>query len=126
MQARHFIRQYACQGIKTEQVADYVGISRSSLESYFRQELGRSVHDEILHIKLKAAKTILETEECNIADVAVSCGFTSIQYMHAVFKRELGCTPRKYQERMLQERQEAGKHEAELATAINNNEQDAE
>ena len=103
MQARHFIRQYACQGIKTEQVADYVGISRSSLESYFRQELGRSVHDEILHIKLKAAKTNLESEECNIADVAVSCGFTSIQYMHAVFKRELGCTPRKYQEGRLQE-----------------------
>ena len=40
MRARHFIRQYACQGIKTGQVADYVGISRSSLESYFRQELG--------------------------------------------------------------------------------------
>jgi LacI family transcriptional regulator len=39
MQALHFIRQYACQGIKTDQVADYVGISRSSLEWYFRREL---------------------------------------------------------------------------------------
>ncbi|MFZ6757845.1 XylR family transcriptional regulator [Undibacterium sp. Ji50W] len=102
MQARHFIRQYACQGIKTEQVADYVGISRSSLESYFRQELGRSVHDEILHFKLEAAKTMLTLGQSSIADVAVSCGFTTIQYMHAVFKRELGCTPRKYQESVLQ------------------------
>ena len=99
MQARHFIRQYACQGIKTEQVANYVGISRSSLESHFRQELGRSVHDEILHFKLDAAKTILEREPGNIADIAINCGFTSVQYMHAVFKRELGCTPREYQER---------------------------
>lgn len=103
MQARYFIRQFACQGIKTEQVSDFVGISRSSLESHFRQELGRSVHDEILHTKLSAAKAILETEECNIADVAITCGFTSIQYMHAVFKRELGCTPRKYQENIQQQ-----------------------
>jgi LacI family transcriptional regulator len=102
MQARHFIRQYACQGIKTEQVADYVGVSRSSLESHFRQELGRSVHDEILRFKLDAAKAILAREPGNIADIAVGCGFTTVQYMHAVFKRELGCTPREYQERAAQ------------------------
>ncbi|MGS0741708.1 XylR family transcriptional regulator [Glaciimonas sp. GG7] len=102
MQARHFIRQYACQGIKTEQVADYVGISRSSLESHFRQEFGRSVHDEILRCKLDAAKTILVHEPGNIAEIAVRCGFTSVQYLHAVFKRELDCTPREYKERTLQ------------------------
>lgn len=101
MQAMHFIRQYACQGIKTEQVADYVGVSRSSLEWYFRRELGRSVHDEILRFKLDAAKEMLQNKEHmqrSIAEIAVSCGFTSVQYMHAVFKRELGCTPREYQD----------------------------
>ena len=101
MQARHFIRQYACQGIKTGQVIDYVGISRSALESHFRQELEHSIHDEILHVKLHAAKTMLERESRTIADIAISCGFTSIQYMHAVFKRELSCTPGEYRERTL-------------------------
>jgi LacI family transcriptional regulator len=100
MRARHFIRQYACQGIKTDQVAHYVGISRSSLESHFRQELGYSVHDEILRSRLNAATTMLTQGECNLADVALKCGFTSSQYMHLVFKRELGCSPRGYQERM--------------------------
>ena len=98
MQALHFIRQYACQGIKTDQVADYVGISRSSLEWYFRRELGRSVHDEILRFKLEAAKRMLEQAGSHAAEIAVSCGFTTVQYLHAVFKRELGCTPREYQE----------------------------
>jgi LacI family transcriptional regulator len=100
MQAMHFIRQYACQGIKTEQVADYVGISRSSLEWYFRRELGRSVHDEILRFKLDAAKRLLQLADSNAAEIAVTCGFTSVQYLHAVFKRELGCTPREYQEQL--------------------------
>lgn len=102
MRARYFIRQYACQGIKTDQVADYVGISRSSLESYFRRELGWSVHDEILRFRLDAATAILSSGECNLSDVAAKCGFTSSQYMHSVFKRELGCTPRVFQERALQ------------------------
>ncbi|CAN7303962.1 DNA-binding transcriptional regulator [Pseudoduganella sp. LjRoot289] len=104
MRARHFIRQYACQGIKTEQVADHVGVSRSWLEAYFRQELGCSVHDMILSAKLNAAKAGLESSDCSIEDVALFSGFTSIEYLHVVFKRELGCTPRAYRQRVLSER----------------------
>jgi LacI family transcriptional regulator len=107
MRARHFIRQYACQGIKTEQVAQHVGVSRSSIEADFRQELGCSVHDLILSVKLNAAKAGLESGECSIADVALGSGLTSIQHMHRVFKRELGCTPRAYRDRVLSERGQA-------------------
>ncbi|MFL6630733.1 MAG: XylR family transcriptional regulator [Massilia sp.] len=106
MRARHFIRQYACQGIKTEQVAEYVGVSRSSLDAEFRQELGCSVHDLILSFKLSAAKAGLASEERSIADVALGSGLTSSQYMHRVFKRELGCTPRAYRDRVLSKREQ--------------------
>jgi LacI family transcriptional regulator len=100
MRARHYIRQYACQGIKTEQVADYVGVSRSSLEDYFRRELGHTVHQEILNHKLDVAKQLLSRHDLSSAEVAIRCGFTSLQYMYAVFRRELDCTPREYQERL--------------------------
>ncbi|MEO5934328.1 MAG: DNA-binding transcriptional regulator, partial [Duganella sp.] len=80
MRACHFIRQFGCQGIKTQQVAEHVGVSRSSLEAYFREELGCSVHDMILRFKLDAAKAGLEGGERSIADVALGCGFTSSQY----------------------------------------------
>jgi LacI family transcriptional regulator len=106
MRARHFIRQYATQGIKTEQVAEHVGMSRSSLESYFREELGCSVHELIMSVKLEAAKAGLESGNCSIEDVALDSGFTSIQYLHLVFKRELGCTPRAYRERVLSEKKQ--------------------
>lgn len=98
MQALLFIRQYACQGIKTAQVAGYVGVSRSSLESHFRKERGCSVHDEILRFKLAAAAKGLEDHALAIADIASSCGFKSAQYLHTVFRREFGCTPREYQQ----------------------------
>ncbi|MDI3252863.1 XylR family transcriptional regulator [Pseudomonas lactis] len=98
MQALLFIRQYACQGIKTDQVAAYVGISRSSLEAHFRKARGCSVHDEILRFKLAAAAKGLENNSLAIADIAARCGFTSAQYLHTVFRREFGCTPRQYQQ----------------------------
>ncbi len=100
MKARYFIRQYACQGIKTTQVADYVGISRSTLDTYFRQELGCSVHDVVLRFKLEAAKASIESGE-RIAAVARDCGFGSTQYMHLVFKRELGVSPCAYRDDVL-------------------------
>lgn len=98
MQALLFIRQYACQGIKTAQVAAYVGVSRSSLEAHFRKVRGCSVHDEILRFKLAAAAKGLADPDLAIADIASSCGFTSAQYLHTVFRREFGCTPREYQQ----------------------------
>jgi LacI family transcriptional regulator len=98
MRALLFIRQYACQGIKTAQVAAYVGVSRSSLEAHFRNVRGCSVHDEILRFKLGAATHGLQNTQSAIADIARNCGFKSAQYLHTVFRREFGCTPREYQQ----------------------------
>ncbi len=98
--ALHFIRQQARRGIKSEQVADYVGVCRSGLDAHFRRELGHSVHEEILRYKLEQAKHCLASGELKIADVATQCGFTSVQYLYTVFAREVGCTPRDYQKEM--------------------------
>ena len=117
MRARHFIRQYACQGIKGDQVADFVGVSRSTLETYFQQELGCSVHDEILRFKLDAATAMLARGDCNVAEVARRCGFTSMQYLFAVFKRELGYSPREYQQRARQGLAPAPDNAADTAMA---------
>lgn len=97
--ALHFIRQQARRGIKSEQVADYVGVCRSGLDATFRRELGHSVHEEILRYKLEQAKRYLASGEWKIADVAQQCGFTSVQYLYTVFAREIGCTPREYQKK---------------------------
>jgi len=101
MRARHYIRQYGCLGIRTEQVADYVGVSRSLLEEHFRRTLKRSVHQEILRHKLEIAQDLLRHGESSMADIAVRCGFTSVQYLYTVFRRELGCTPKAFQEQQL-------------------------
>ncbi|QJR81325.1 DNA-binding transcriptional regulator [Alteromonas pelagimontana] len=98
MQAMHFIRQNACRGIKVDQVLDYVGISRSNLENRFKEERGHSIHTEIHNEKLqRACKMLKETDETT-AQIAKICGYPSLQYLYAVFKKHYGKTPIEYRE----------------------------
>ena len=91
--ARHFIGLHATDGIKADQVARHVGLSRSWLERQFQREMGHTVHDAILQRRLDAAKALLAADAADLALVAARCGFSSVQYLYSVFARELGCTP---------------------------------
>ena len=98
IQAMHYIRQNACRGIKVEQVLDYVGVSRSNLEQRFREERGHSIHTEIHNEKLAKACKLLAEESMSTNDVAQVCGYPSLQYMYAVFKKHYDKTPREFRE----------------------------
>lgn len=102
MKARHFIRLYGCQGVKNEQVAAYVGESRSTLERRFRVELGTTVHRELLRHRLEAASELLSDAKVPMTEVASRAGFGTPQYLHAVFKRELGSTPASYRRKRIE------------------------
>lgn len=96
IQAMHFIRQNACRGIKVDQVLDYVGISRSNLESRFKDECGHSIHNEIHNEKLGRARKMLEEGDTVTSEIAQICGYPSLQYMYAVFQKHFGKTPKEY------------------------------
>ncbi len=96
MRACHYIRQFAAQGVKAAQVADYVGVSRNTLDTHFRQQFGYTVHDEIMAFKLQQARQLLEQSQISCEEVARRSGFTTLQYLYAVFRRELGCSPLDY------------------------------
>lgn len=99
MRALHYIRQFAAQGAKVSQVADYVGVSRTTLETHFHRQRGKSVHDEILAFKLQLACGMLSGGELSCAEIAERCGFTTLQYMYAVFRREFDCSPLEYRKK---------------------------
>ena len=98
IQAMQFIRQNAARGIKVDQVTDYVGISRSNLEQRFVSERGHSIHTEIHNEKLTRACKMLEETDIATKQVAASCGYPSLQYMYAIFKKHFNQTPTSYRE----------------------------
>ena len=96
IQAMQFIRQNATLGIKVEQVTDYVGMSRSNLEPRFIAERGHTLHVEIHNEKLSRACKLLKTSDRSTKEIAQLCGYPSIQYMYAIFKKHYGQTPKQF------------------------------
>ncbi len=96
LRARYFIRQFGAQGIKAAQVAEHVGCSRATLDMHFMRTLGKTLHDELLSFRLDRSKNLLRETQLSYADVAMQSGFTSLQYMYSVYRREMGCTPVEY------------------------------
>ncbi len=91
-----FIRQHAVEGIQVADVARAADISRSTLDARFRRVVGRTVHEEVQRCRLNAAQQLLTTTNLSVEEVARRSGFSSAQYMNAVFQQTLGQTPGRY------------------------------
>ncbi|MBU0677212.1 MAG: DNA-binding transcriptional regulator [Verrucomicrobia bacterium] len=92
-QAVRFIREHACEDISIDDVVKQVPLSRSLLQRRFRKILERSLHDEIINVRLNHARFLLEEGDIPLALVAEKSGFKHQAYMGAVFRKRFGVTP---------------------------------
>ncbi|NLS97154.1 MAG: DNA-binding transcriptional regulator [Planctomycetaceae bacterium] len=97
--AVRFIREYACDGIGIDDIVAHLPLSRSTLQRRFRRVLGRSVHDEILRIRLRRVQELLLDTELPLESVADKAGFAHRQYLGEVFKARTGYTLAQYRAR---------------------------
>ena len=65
-----------------------VGLSRASLERRMKAAIGRSIHGELLRLRIAEASRLLTESDLPIRDVAAAAGFGSVQYMTTVIKRQ--------------------------------------
>ncbi|GAB3485565.1 XylR family transcriptional regulator [Marinomonas epiphytica] len=96
MQAMHYIRHNACRGVKVAQVVDYVGISRTNLETRFIEEIGCSMHEQLHMTKFYRACELITSTDLAFEEIARTCGYPSVQYMYTVSRKNLGMTPKEY------------------------------
>ncbi|MHB8898202.1 MAG: helix-turn-helix transcriptional regulator [Thermoguttaceae bacterium] len=90
-----FIRDHACEGIRVD-VVRHVGISYSTLKRRFRSIFQRSIHDEILRIRLERARELLAGTDLPLTVVARRSGFQHQESLGAVFKAHFGTTPGRF------------------------------
>ena len=95
-EAVRFIRAHACERISVDDVAAHVAISRTVLKRRFRTLLGRSVHEEIVRVRINRARELLAQTDMPIRQVAVKAGFEHQEYLGVVFKARTGATPAGY------------------------------
>jgi LacI family transcriptional regulator len=97
--AVRFIRKHACDGIGINDVLQHVRVSRSMLQRRFRKVLNRSIHDEILRIRLHRVKILLAQSDLPIETVTKKTGFSYRQHLGQIFKEKTGLTLSKFREK---------------------------
>ncbi|MGB0992856.1 MAG: helix-turn-helix domain-containing protein [Akkermansiaceae bacterium] len=97
--ALSFVRKNYLQPIGVLDVVQAVGASRRVVEMRFKKTLNRGIHEEITRLRIEEAKHQITNQWPTITAVANSCGFSSIHYFSAAFKRETGLSPKQYQMR---------------------------
>lgn len=95
-EALSYIEDNICGELNSQAVADYCGVSLSSLQKLFRLALHKSIKDYILRRRISlAAKDILDTD-MKMIDIAYKYQFGSPESFARAFKKVWSETPTSY------------------------------
>ena len=97
--ALRYIRENACGGISVDDVARHAHLSRSVLQRRFRRQLGRTVGEALLAVRLRRARDLLTLTDLPLLDVAERSGFNYQEYLVQVFQRHFKITPARFRRR---------------------------
>ena len=103
--AMTFIRLNAHTRFTMTQLAESLNVSRRLLELRFRRATGRTLHSELLRIRIERARTLLMATDKTIEDIAVMCAFASASHLCATFKTHGEPTPMKLRTSRITKRQ---------------------
>ena len=91
--ALRFIRSNAGEPLKVADVLKHVAMSRRSLEMHFQKAVSRTIHEEIMRVRIDRAKHLLITSDWSIVHIGDACGFSLPSQFSFAFRRETGNTP---------------------------------
>jgi len=74
-------------------VARHLSVSRRLLEMHARKALGRTVHDEILRVRLDRVQSLLRDTRMTISEIADTCGFAGPSHLGRRFQDAFELTP---------------------------------
>lgn len=82
--------------ITVEDVAAYVGISRSHLFRSFQTYMNRSPKEYLTEYRIKQACRLLKETELSVSTIAYSVGFENNLYFSKAFRKQKGESPTQY------------------------------
>lgn len=80
-----------------------LGMSRASLYNKMKAITGGGVKEYITRIRIEKAKTMIETTNKSITEIAEMTGFSGPSYFSTAFKAQTGMTPSQYKQQCRQQ-----------------------
>ena len=99
LEAVAMIRREACDGLTAASLIQRFPVSKSLFNLRFREAVGHSVHDEILHVRLEAACSLLSQTKTAIGAIPGLCGFQCDSTLDRLFRRRFKMGMREWRKR---------------------------
>jgi LacI family transcriptional regulator, galactose operon repressor len=94
--ALRFIRDHARGGVSVDEVAQSAGLSRRALEKRFRNQLGRSILEEIRRVRTDRIARLLVETDLPVTKIADLLGFPDTQHVARYFRADKHLSPGAY------------------------------
>jgi AraC-like DNA-binding protein len=96
-----YIKSHIREELKMEKLSEQACMSRSNFFKTFKQEFGYSPNEYILKEKIKLAKEYLKDSANQVTQACYMAGFNDLNYFIRAFKKEVGLTPKAYQQKFV-------------------------
>ena len=93
------IRREACDGLTAAELAGRFRCSRPLFDRRFREAVGHSPLEEILHVRLEKVFTLLSRTDVPVMSVADFCGFRSNNELRWLFRKRIGMSMSEWRKR---------------------------
>ncbi|MEK8130046.1 helix-turn-helix domain-containing protein [Paenibacillus filicis] len=90
---RQYIDRSFAEPITLESIAGQFFVSKEHLSRTFKQEIGSTVMDYIITLRMEKAKQLLHDPMVSIKNAAEAVGYSDLTYFHRIFKKITGLTP---------------------------------
>jgi LacI family transcriptional regulator len=94
--AVRFMKANLDRPIRITEVLRGAHVCRKTLEVRFQRALGRTPHEELQRLRLERVKSLLLQTGWPLKKVARAAGFSYVEHLHLIFRRETGMTPSKF------------------------------
>lgn len=97
-EAVSFIEQNYALPITVEDMAQRCNLDRSYFGKVFRETMGESPQDFLIHYRMAKAATLLTTTELSIGAISPMVGYMNQLHFSRAFKKVYGLSPREYRQ----------------------------
>ena len=99
--AKHYLTDHLTQEIRTDDIAEAVGLSPYHLSRLFKTHTGLTMREYLTRERIEAAKQLLAVSDRTIPQIASLLRFCDQSYFTMVFRRQTGQTPGEYRNKYI-------------------------
>ena len=95
-----WLAMHSSENVSMDEAANHVGYSKFHFARLFKEYTGMTFNDYQTTLKLKEVERQLTDTDLQISDIAMSCGFNNLTSLSRCFKKQYGCSPSQFRNRV--------------------------